>query len=432
MQRWEISYKAERLILLGYLTSIDIIVTFGFAKRLMKMTSPRVLVMEHHGIQRSVLVKMLQRLGVRNVLQASNGEQAMVQMHLSGGVDIVLCDLGSNGLDCLEFLRCASQIGMVRAVALCRELRPELHRAIGQMATLSGIELLGVLSQPLQMRSLHKLLHRYSHPRRECMTGVPTRQELPSEDEVRRGLALGEFRGWFQPKFFMDSGELAGAEVLVRWEHPARGLLLPKDFLAAVLAYDLLDEMFKQLLEQGLSLLGVLRRKGVALELAFNLHASQLASYELTEHIRFALIRHELLGSRLLFELSENGLLDLHPSTQENLLRLRMLGCGLSIDDFGVGFSSLKLLCQLPFNQIKLDGEFVQNLAEPRSRAMVSSTQALARSLNMSLVIEGVGSQQIRDVLVQMDCAIGQGFYLARPMTGNGLLQWLEGLGREL
>jgi EAL domain-containing protein (putative c-di-GMP-specific phosphodiesterase class I)/CheY-like chemotaxis protein len=394
------------------------------------MILPRVLVMDNHGFQRSVLVKMLQRLGVRDVLQASNGEQAMVQMHLSGGVDIVLCDLGSNGLDCLEFLHCASKTDMVRAVVLFRELQPELQRAIGQMALLSGIELLGMLSQPLKLRSLHKLLQRYSRPRRtswSCTIDMPAAMhELPSEDDVRRGLALGEFRGWFQPKLLMDSGELAGAEVLVRWEHPARGLLLPKDFLAAVLAYDLIDEMFKQLLEQGLCLLGVLRRKNVSLELAFNLHASQLASYELTEHIRYALMRHELPGSRLLFELSENGLLDLQPKTQENLLRLRMLGCGLSIDDFGVGFSSLKLLCQLPFNQIKLDGEFVRNLAEPRSRAMVSSTKALAHSLNMSLVIEGVSSQQIRDVLVQMDCKIGQGYYLARPMTGHCLLKWLE------
>jgi hypothetical protein len=160
--------------------------------------------------------------------------------------------------------------------------------------------------------------------------------------------------------------------------------------------------------------------------MAFNLHASQLSSPSLIEHIQRTLQRHGICGSALMFELAENGLLDLHAQVQENLLHMRMLGCGLSIDDFGSGFSSLKLLCQLPFNQIKLDGQFVHNLSEPRNRAMVASTLALARSLDMTLVIEGVSSRQIRDALVAMGCQIGQGFYLARPMSGHDLLQWLH------
>ena len=101
------------------------------------------------------------------------------------------------------------------------------------------------------------------------------------------------------------------------------------------------------------------------------------------------------------------------------------MGCGLSIDDFGVGFSSLKLLCQLPFNQIKLDGDLIRTLNEPRSQAMVGSTLALARSLDMSLVIEGVSNRHIRDALISLGCEVGQGFFLARPMTGHDLLHWL-------
>ncbi|WLI10913.1 MULTISPECIES: EAL domain-containing protein [Pseudomonas] len=394
------------------------------------MTSPRVLVLENHGFARSVMVKLLQRLGVRDVVQASDGEQALVQMHLSGGVDIVLCDLADKGFDCLEFLSYASQIGMVHAVLLCSELRPELQRTLGQMGSLSGLQLLGVIKQPIQMRALHRMLQRY-RVRRPMVEAQVLPRELPSEDEVRRGLALGEFRAWFQPKCVMTTGTIVGAEALVRWEHPAKGVLLPREFLAAVLAYDLIDQMFKQLLEQGLSLLGIVRRQGLSLELSFNLHASQLADSDLVGHIRRALQRHAFQGSTLQFELTENGLLEVSPVTQENLLRLRMLGCGLSIDDFGVGFSSLKLLCQLPFNQLKLDGEFVQRLHEPGCRAMVASTLALARSLEMQLVIEGVSSQRIRDALVALGCEIGQGFHLARPMTGHGLLQWLAAPGDE-
>ncbi|BCQ69803.1 diguanylate phosphodiesterase [Pseudomonas sp. Eqa60] len=390
------------------------------------MASIRVLVMENHRFQRSVLVKMLQHLGVREVLQSGDTVQALAQIQLSGEVDIVLCNLSSKGSDCLDFLQHLGQLGAVRAVALYSEFSPELRRTLGQIPTLCGLQLLGVMSQPLQLRSLKRVLREYTYRPAPIATNKPALLELFKGEELRRGLALGEFRAWFQPKFVLATGALVGVEALVRWDHPTKGVLLPEDFLAAMLAYELIDNMFKQLLEQGLSLLDELRRQGVNIELAFNLHSSQLNGSGLVEHIQQTLERYAIPGSTLMFELAENGLLDLPTRTCENLLRLRLLGCGLSIDDFGVGFSSLKLLCQLPFNQIKLDGEYVRQLDEPCSRAMVGCTLALARSLGMSLVIEGVSSQRICDTLIRMGCQVGQGFYLAPPMTGHDLLQWLD------
>lgn len=387
------------------------------------MAHPRILVLESQRFQRSVLIKMLDRLGLPDVLQASNGEQAMAQLQACGGVDIVLCDLADRSLDCLELLERARLSGLVRAVAFCSELSPESHRALSQMRGFCGLQMLGVLSQPLQLRALRHLLRCYSL-RQPSSTPAP--KTIPTEHEIHQGLALGEFRAWFQPKFILGTGRLAGVEALVRWEHPTRGVLLPAEFLAAVLAYDLIDTMFMQLLEQGLNLLDVLRRQQIQLELAFNLHASQLLNNDLMGHIQQSLLRHGLPGSTLLFELAENGLLDISARVQENLLRLRMLGCSLSIDDFGMGFSSLKLLCQLPFNQLKLDGEFVRHMDDPLSRTMVTSTLALARSLDMSLVIEGIGTRRTYEGVLALGCQIGQGFYLARPMAGYRLLPWLE------
>ncbi|MHC8395756.1 EAL domain-containing response regulator [Pseudomonas sp. LB3P93] len=374
------------------------------------------------------MVTALQHLGVSDVLQADGHEQAMAHIHRAGGVDIVLCDLSVTALECLDFLRSVGQSDRVRAVVVCSELRPEVRRAVEQMTCLSGLPLLGLLSQPTQLYALQGLLHRFGHCSLPAEADPSSPHKLPSEEDVRRGLALGEFKAWFQPKFEMNSGALAGAEALARWEHSVRGLLLPKDFLAAVLAYDLIDEMLKQILEQGMGLLNALRQSGRELELAFNLHASQLARNDLTDHIRRVLRCNNFPGATLLFEVAENGLLDTPKVTRENLLRLRMMGCSLSIDDFGTGFSSLKLLSQLPFNQLKLDGQLVRSITEPHTRAMVTSTVALARALNMSLVIEGVGSQLIHDGLVEMGCSFGQGFHLARPMDAQRFMRWLQKL----
>jgi EAL domain-containing protein (putative c-di-GMP-specific phosphodiesterase class I) len=111
----------------------------------------------------------------------------------------------------------------------------------------------------------------------------------------------------------------------------------------------------------------------------------------------------------------------------ESLIRLRMMGAGLSIDDFGVGFSSLERLCQLPFTEIKLDGSFVQDLeVSAASRAIVSSTLALGAALNMSVVVEGVETESQRQSLIKLGCVQAQGYLCARPMSANRLLLWLD------
>lgn len=390
------------------------------------MISLRILVLEKHSAQRNAMVVALQQLGVLNILQASTGEQALALLQRQGAVDVALCDLTHKGMDCLDFLNCAGQLLMVRSVILYCDFQPQLRRAIEQMASFSGLQLLGTLSTPIQSKALHKVLLRYQ---RQCpiTASIPSpATALPNEEDIRRGLALGEFRAFFQPKFVLADGQVSGVEVLARWQHPTKGLLLPRDFLAAVLAYDLIDVMFTQLLEQGLSLLSILRRDGRALEMSFNLHASQLREMGLIDHIRQALERYGISAANLTFELAENGLLEIQPRVQEGLLRLRVMGCGLSIDDFAVGFSSLKLLCQLPFTEIKLDGEFVRSIHEPRSKALIASTLALARALNMTLVIEGVSKQQESHALIKMGCEQGQGFYYAKPMSSHELLTWLQ------
>lgn len=365
-------------------------------------------------------------LQVGCVLSADSVAQAIVHMRRHPQIDIIFFDLADGSINNREFLQVASQLGNIQALVVYSELQADLYRSVMQIQTLSGIKLLGVLDKPLQLEALQGLLSCFRNL--QCATAEPvvTEPELIAEEQVRQGLATGAFLAWYQPKFNLRDGQLFGAEVLVRWHHPTRGLLLPRDLLAAVVAYDLIDEMFKQLLEQGMALLDRLRKQGVELGLAFNLTASQLVRDELVEHIVQTLHRHGVSGSTLMFEVTENSLLDLPASALENLQRLHQTGCGLSIDDFGTGFSSLKSLAQLPFDQLKLDGLFVQDLDDPGNRALVASSLALARTLRMDLVIEGIGSPRILEQLIDLGCTFGQGFHLALPMADADFTGWLE------
>ncbi|WP_134928816.1 EAL domain-containing protein, partial [Pseudomonas protegens] len=112
-------------------------------------------------------------------------------------------------------------------------------------------------------------------------------------------------------------------------------------------------------------------------------------------------------------------------SSLENLVRLRVMGCGLAMDDFGAGYSSLDRLCELPFSQIKLDGTFVRKMGHhPRSSAIISYTVALARSLGMSLIIEGVETREQQERLLELGCDIAQGFVFARPMPESHFIAY--------
>lgn len=385
-----------------------------------------VVVIEHHAFQRAVLVKALGNLGIGNVLSASDAEQAIGLLKQLPRVDIVFFDLADGSINHSAFLTVAGELGNVQTLVAYSELQADLYRTLRQMKTLSGLKLLGILDKPLDMQDLQRLLENFKLRHQVLSTPDLSVPELIPEEQVRHGLAVGAFEAWYQPKFDLVDQRLFGVEVLVRWRHPTRGMLLPRELLGAVLAYDLIDEMLKQLLDQGIALLLRLQGQGVDLGLALNLTASQLVRNDLVEHILQCLQDHDLPGSSLTFEVAESSLLDLPASAMANLMRLREAGCGLSIDDFGLGFSSLRLLAQLPFNQIKLDGVFVQDLADPGNRAVVASSLALTQALRMDLVIEGVGSQLTLDSLIALGCSFGQGFHLAVPMCAADFCNWLE------
>ena len=389
-------------------------------------SSLRILILEDDSFQRAVAVRMFRSLGCHEVFEAADGSQALALLQQVGAVDIAVCDLQMEGVDGLAFLRRAGQSGQIGAVLLSSALSADLRRAAQQVIALLGLQLLGDVGKPLPAKELQALLDKY---RGSCIRATSPDAVVPPacEDEVRQALALQQLQAWYQPKFDLRSGEVCGVEVLCRWMHPSKGVLPPALFIPVLERCGLMDELLFAQLDQALSLQEQARIQGYPLNMAFNLQTSQLANSQLTYTLKGILARHGTPGSRLTFELTENGLLQAPAASLENLVRLRMIGCRLSLDDFGAGFSSLQRLCQLPFNEIKLDGEFVRNLEhEPRCAAVIASTLALGNSLGMAVVVEGIETLDQLQRLLAMGCVEGQGYWFARPMSGQGLLHWLQ------
>lgn len=391
----------------------------------MPMLPLRILVLVDTASGGSRLANRLRQAGCQEVFVATQSEHALAFLKQNGPVDITLCDLPVESADAQDLLQTIGRSGLTGPIIISRTLSADTPSMQGQLISLLGMALLDDISKPLQPGALQLLQAKHlNEPINESgvLPVVPA-----TEEEVRRALADHQLHTYFQPKFNLQTGEVCSIEALARWHHPSKGVLPPSVFMPVIEQCGLLDELLFQQLEHCLRLQRQAINKGFALNVALNLHAGQLVKPALTGQIQSALVAHDLPGSGLTFELTETGLLEEPAISLESLIRLRMMGCSLSIDDFGAGFSSLQRLCQLPFNEIKLDGEFVRGLEhEPRRRAVISSTLALGEALGMSVVVEGIETEEQRKVLLELGCKQGQGYLCARPMSAASLLNWLE------
>ena len=381
------------------------------------------LVLDAQRCERQRIVTLLKPLEPGTVHQASTSQEALEGLHRCGGVDIAICNLRTAGRDCLTFLREVSKTHLVRAILISGQMDASLRSAAHSMITCLGMHVLGTLEQTGDIDQVQIAIDEF----RVCGERLVTPQlnTPPSIAEIQRAFDDDEFEPYYQPKIMLNGGELKGAEVLARWNHPQLGILTPAYFLASLEAHHLIDKLLARLLEKGLMLQKALALILPPVELAFNVHATQLGSTTFVDQIEKALSEHSLPAHGLLFEITETGLVNATANSLENLIRLRLMGCGLAMDDFGSGYSSLQRLCDLPFSQLKLDGSFVRELESRSShRAVIESALRLADSLGLSLVVEGVETSEQREHLRQMGCSIGQGYGLARPMSGTNFYQY--------
>ncbi len=383
-----------------------------------------VLVLDDEPLQRLITITALNKAMPGRVHEAGNGDEALVLLASCERIDIAICDLRMPGMDGLAFLRHASQSGKLRSVILCSQADPILRQTTISMIKRLGLHFLGDLGKPFHLERLVALLARHQSWRHGSPTPL-ARSGLPTLTEVIHGLDNGEFEPYYQPKVALDDASLLGVESLARWNHPRLGILPPSHFLPLMEQHKLLDRLFWQLLEQGLALRKALANQDRHLDFSFNLHPAQLACQALSGAIASWLRRFQAPPASITFEITETSLISAPASSLENLVRLRLMGCGLAMDDFGAGHSSLERLCELPFSQIKLDSAFVRKMKyQPRSCAIISYTVALARSLGMSLIIEGVENLEQQERLRDLGCHAAQGFLFARPMPKDHFIAY--------
>jgi len=270
--------------------------------------------------------------------------------------------------------------------------------------------------------------NRYVHFEPEMQRAVVTRFEL--ETDLKRAVEQGEFILDYQPVFDLASMSITGAEALLRWEHPVRGIVAPGEFIPYLEESDLIAVVGRWVLDEATRRAAGWGRDGRQPEISINLSARQLDRDQIVTEIRAALEGTGLDPSSLCVEVTETTLMRDLEEALKRLRAIKALGVRIAIDDFGTGYSSFAHLQQFPFDVLKIDQSFIQRLAYGQSAEMLVHSQIqLAKALHIETVAEGVEEPYQLDFLLGEGCNSAQGFLLSRPI-GASEIDAFMGLSR--
>ena len=252
-------------------------------------------------------------------------------------------------------------------------------------------------------------------------------ERLALAGRLRRGIADGELVVFYQPQVDLATNRAIGAEALLRWDYPGRGLVAPDEFIPVAERTELIRPLTAFVFATAIAQAAAWRRDGYEMQVSVNLSARNLGEDDLVASISGLLQAHGVPASSLVVELTETTVMTSPERASEVMQQLRALGVKVSIDDFGTGHSSLAYLTALPNTELKVDKSFVQAMStDPNAETVVRAIVDLARSLRLEVVAEGIETADDASTLRAIGCVTGQGYFFSRPLTAEAMTAWLD------
>ncbi|HTK01095.1 MAG TPA: EAL domain-containing response regulator [Bordetella sp.] len=385
-----------------------------------------VLVVDDSAVHRMHTTALCRKLGIENVHEAAGGPAALALLEqLSPRPSVMVVDIEMPGMDCIELLE----------QLLIRDITPDLVIASGRESAMidsvvsvaagMGFHVLAGLEKPLTLAGLSSALD---------LRGVRTDHVRARGDEapippgiLEAALRDSQIRVHYQPKADMRTGLIRGVEALARWTHPDMGEISPGRFVPLAEQYGLIHPLTFIVMEQALAQVSRWSRRGLRLSLAINLSPRLLDWPGLANGILEVVERSQLPPAQLSFEITESSLVDADSGARGLLARLRLRGFGLSIDDYGTGFSSMQQLTRVPFTELKIDRSFVHGASGRKQlRTILGAAIDMASEMGMTTTAEGIETLEDWRLVQRLGCALGQGFFIAGAMPGEAVPSWLR------
>jgi EAL domain-containing protein (putative c-di-GMP-specific phosphodiesterase class I) len=368
---------------------------------------------------------ILQSLGVKSIIQTDNAQDALKYIaNRNNHIDIVISDLNMPQMDGIQLLRHFGSQGLDLSVILVSGEDPRLLESAKTLAQQQNLSILGSLNKPVKKSDLEAVLRKFKPVTKEAPAGPGA---MVFAHELQTAIMNEELSVHFQPQVDVKDGRIVGAEALARWNHPTKGWIPPSIFIGIAEKYKMIQAITDVVFQKSIAEAAHLRSLGFDFTVSVNFSAQVLSSLELPEILCETLASSGLDPSNVIIEVTESSLADDMNITLDILTRMRLKGFGLSIDDFGTGFSSMEQLRQIPFTELKIDRSFVHQAHENQaSKAILESSIALAKKLKINCVAEGVETEEDWQLIADLDCDYVQGYLVARPMPAEDFITWAK------
>ena len=390
----------------------------------------RVLVIDEQSVSRRMAAKMVRDGGATEVLEA------LVLLDAQQlPVDLVITDIkagaSSGSMDAVAFVRRIAERRLAAHLIIASALEEPIIRAVEAMANGFGLDVAGLVRRPISPETLRPVIVRLV-ARRAAAPLLRSRSVHLTVEDLRHAIADKQFVPYFQPRVRASDGSVTAAEALIRWAHPERGLVPPGAFIPLADRTGLIDGITDVVLEKSINWARVWRDAGIDIAVSVNLTENALNQPRLPERIAQLARQHDVAHGRIVLEVTESAAITDKASSLEALARLRIMGFGLSIDDFGTGMGTPEQLARTPFTEVKIDQALVTGVCEqPQFFGVLEYSLKLAKQLNLKTVAEGVETQADWDLLNDLGCDEMQGYHVARPMPGEEIEGWAKGWHRE-
>ena len=391
------------------------------------------LVVDDSALQRQHTVGLLHELGIDMIYEAGNGNEALdllALLKLPPGLAVI--DLEMPGMDGIELIQHLQKKGVNMPLIVASSREASLLLSVETMIQALGMRVLGALQKPLNHDKLASALRAFKPLHNEAGKHAEPGPSV-CESDLAAAIANGHIIPYYQPKVDVQTGILKGVEALARWIHPERGLIPPDSFIPMAESCGLIHDLTISMMDQATAQAAVWHSRGLAIKVAVNLSPLSLEQPDFMQRIMELVDRHALQADRVVLEITESSVVAHKGNSLGMLARLRLKGFGLSIDDYGTGFSSMQQLARIPFTELKIDRSFVHGAHERKNlRVILQSALDMAQRLELVTVAEGIETMEDWRLLQDFGCNIGQGYLIAKPMPANELPLWLKGHHRRL
>ncbi|GLS03534.1 transcriptional regulator [Chitiniphilus shinanonensis] len=384
-----------------------------------------VLIVDDSRVQRDHAVNLLRELGLELVHEAGNGVEALELLaHLPEPPSVLLIDLEMPGMDGVELIQHLQRRGVSAPLVVASSRESALINSVETMSQALGLHVLAALQKPLNLAQLAAALQRFG---RSAPPRASADRPAVTLADLKAALDAGQVKPYFQPKVDVRTGVVKGVEALARWLHPQLGTIAPDLFIPMAEQGGLIHELTLSIAEQSCAQAARWNRHGLRLSVAVNLSPLLLDADTFVGEASTLLEHHALAAEQVVWEITESSVVANLGAALGTLARLRLKGFGLSIDDYGTGFSSMQQLARIPFTELKIDRSFVSGASDRHHlRVILQSALDMANRLNLVTVAEGVETIEDWRLLQDFGCALGQGYLIARPMPGDDLPTWLR------